>query len=51
MMEVIVFALTLVIAQTVVGLILTAVFASKWFVQKVMKKTIDFMEEFDSDQF
>lgn len=41
MLEVVIFALTLVVAQLVVTVGLTAIMFSNWFTKKMMKKSMD----------
>lgn len=45
MLEMVVLALTLVVAQTVAGLLLVKVFMSKKFIKKYMKMTVEMMKE------
>lgn len=45
MMEVIVFALVLVLAQMVAGIGLTMLMLSSWFTKRVMKRTMEITKE------
>lgn len=44
MLEVVVFALTLVVAQLVAGLGIMTLCLSNWFMKKSMKKSMDMMK-------
>ena len=45
MLEVVVFAITLVVAQLVAGVGILTLFLSDWFMKKCMKKSMDMAKE------
>lgn len=53
MMEMIVFAIALVAAQTIAGITMMTVFMSKWFIKKyykkIMKLATEIVEEIDME--
>ena len=51
MLEAIVFAITLVIAQTLAGLVITRYVMSKAFIKKYYKWVIEIMEELTNMEF
>lgn len=47
MLEMVVFALTLVVAQTVAGLLIAKMFMSKPFIKKCVKMSVDMTREIE----
>ena len=49
MTEMIVLAITVVVAQTCAGLIMMKVFMSEWFVKKMTKRSFKLMKDIERD--
>lgn len=49
MMEMIILAITLVITQTTVGIIMMKVCMSEWFIKKVTKRSFKLMKTIEQD--
>lgn len=47
--EMIILAITLVVAQTTAGLIMMKVFMSEWFIKKMTKKSFKLMKTIEQD--